>query len=658
MSDDQYSSDPETPPKRQTPTATGNSTPEPVSTSIAAKTESNRPDNESDRGSLGQDASVDGDVGPPTVPPLPTKLPNNNEDDFTEEQNELVAQLLMVCSEESAEACKKALKRHNFNVDMAALELLTPAGEPAVVESTAMANQSQTAPDLDVHFPRLDQSQSRGTDMEETQASTSTSASANTNANSHTQSNFSSSNYQPPSLPNLRQRRNNQSPRPTTSVSASASANLNDNNSRNIQNLSYAAAARARSSETDMVPWLLSKLITIFKLPVSLIFSILTAIFPARVVRSISSLTRAASSSSYSQGTPGSASSSHSQSSSLLNLGSRSNFSPREEVKNSIELLINKHPEYSSFPFFKGDYNEVLSKCKTEVKYLIVYIHVDENDQTDQFLNNLHPFLDNFFKEAAPESLFWTCRLDSREGAKVSSELFISVYPCLALLAPVSSARVSCINQIYEAEEFDKILKSKDDFFGEMVVLLEEKRKRESDIRLRREQEQEYQLASMRDTEKLQKKQEEVKKIELKKQEIQNKKDLVSEAKSEAKKLVEEEVDSCLDGSESSAVDFCKIMVRLPDGSRIEKKFKSDLKIKHVRALIMMNELVTSVEFVIQSQFPSKTYANDDETISSAFNNSKSQLLFIKAAKDESIEENSSSETESSSEEEESSSSE
>ena len=287
---------------------------------------------------------------------------------------------------------------------------------------------------------------------------------------------------------------------------------------------------------------------------------------------------------------------------------SRSDLSPRQEVANSVELLKKDFPIYENINFFQGDYNEALSKCKSQVKYLLVYLHVPEHQETKNFLNDSYENIKKFQETDTDNALVWTCRLDSREGAFVASELFISVFPCLALLAPVSSARVSCINQIYEAKDFDQLLKSKDDFSGELVVLLEEKRKRESDVRLRKEQEQEYEQATLRDAQNMSKKLEEERKVEMKKQEIQDKKDDLASAKAEAMKLIESEVDSQASTSTSSAAATCKVMVRMPDGKRLEKVFGQDLEIRHIRAFILCDEQISSLEFGIQSQFPNKTY--------------------------------------------------
>jgi len=594
MSDDQYSSDPETPPKESKTPPKEN----PSISNIGSLLE-----NESDRGSL-----------------------DDSGDDLTEEQNELLTRLLQVCSDESIDTCKKTLKRHNFNVDSAALELLMPSSTPQSNSATNFPSLSSRAVPTDIPRPQSMDDIVRAQPI-----------SSQNSLNESTDSNFSV----------LQQSENQNIVRQRRNVMSSAQTQSSTSRPR-TNGQSYANIARRanRQSILDRLPiattWILAQILKIVQMPVIALCRLATTVLPESISRPVSNLLLPSA-----RATNGGQAWTIPMNASSI---SRSDLSPRQEVANSVELLKKDFPIYENINFFQGDYNEALSKCKSQVKYLLVYLHVPEHQETKNFLNDSYENIKKFQETDTDNALVWTCRLDSREGAFVASELFISVFPCLALLAPVSSARVSCINQIYEAKDFDQLLKSKDDFSGELVVLLEEKRKRESDVRLRKEQEQEYEQATLRDAQNMSKKLEEERKVEMKKQEIQDKKDDLASAKAEALKLIESEVDSQASNSTSSAAATCKVMVRMPDGKRLEKVFGQDLEIRHIRAFILCDEQISSLEFGIQSQFPNKTYANDQEKISTAFNNAKSQLLFIKSAKDESIEENSSSETESESE--------
>jgi len=283
---------------------------------------------------------------------------------------------------------------------------------------------------------------------------------------------------------------------------------------------------------------------------------------------------------------------------------------------------------------------------------LLLYLHVPEHEDTKTFLESGNSLIKEFIQQN-DEALIWTCRLDTREGAHVANELFIHDFPCLALLAPVSSARVSCIQQInnFSTENnggWKDLLEAKENFTGELVLLKEEKRKRESDIRLRKEQEQEYKKAIEADLERQQVKADAIRKEEEKRKTITDKKNAIALAKEQANEMLEDLPD--LDNVESILTENCgptiKINVRMPNGSTMQKTFLKSCQIKHIRALILTNDQINSINFEIQSRFPNKTFNDKEQNLEDAFGNVKSQLLFIQAARDEALGENSQEEEE------------
>ena len=84
----------------------------------------------------------------------------------------------------------------------------------------------------------------------------------------------------------------------------------------------------------------------------------------------------------------------------------------------------------------------------------------------------------------------------------------------------------------------------------------------------------------------------------------------------------------------------------MPNGSTMQKTFLKSCQIKHIRALILTNDQINSINFEIQSRFPNKTFNDKEQNLEDAFGNVKSQLLFIQAARDEALGENSQEEEE------------
>merc|ERR1711879_946361 len=107
-----------------------------------------------------------------------------------------------------------------------------------------------------------------------------------------------------------------------------------------------------------------------------------------------------------------------------------------------------------------------------------------------------------------------------------------------------------------------------------------------------------------------------------------------------------EEAQALLDGiGNVGDGESIRIVVQMPSGKRIEQAFSQECAIKHIRALILIQEETTALDFKVVSRFPNKTYSEPETLLSTAFNNAKSQLLLVEATKDETIEDDDDEET-------------
>ena len=98
------------------------------------------------------------------------------------------------------------------------------------------------------------------------------------------------------------------------------------------------------------------------------------------------------------------------------------------------------------------------------------------------------------------------------------------------------------------------------------------------------------------------------------------------------------------------------VVIKLPSGARLQHKFSKSAQIKHVRALVLIQEETTAIDFKIHSQFPKKEYDTEEDSLETAFSGSKNMMLMVQSLVDDSInkgddeDEESSSESESSDE--------
>ena len=355
----------------------------------------------------------------------------DNANPITEEQHSILLSLNEICSEETIDTCRRALERNSWNLENAVMELISPEPErqPEPVETPAPPVQSVSR-DAFADFNELT------AEFDEDGHQIDGFIDRVTPANNT-------------STPNLRHRR------PTNQNNT-----LNQRNNAHRRNETYADAIRRNRRQPTIlercINFTLKLFFTTFRLPVTLLQSI-TRFLPQVQSSSITSSSRK---------------------------------SPRQEVISSVELIKSKFPIYDNLNFTRCSYQDVLTKSKSQVRYLLCYLHVEEHEKTDDFLSGLYPKIEKFMEDH--DAILWACRLNSFEGEKASGELLVPGYPTLSLLAPQNAARVNVLMHISGAEHWEKMEEACLNFSGEMTVLKDELRQRLSDQRLRAEQEMEY----------------------------------------------------------------------------------------------------------------------------------------------------------------------
>ncbi len=84
-------------------------------------------------------------------------------------------------------------------------------------------------------------------------------------------------------------------------------------------------------------------------------------------------------------------------------------------------------------PFYLGSYLQVLEEAKKELKFLLVYLHSEEHQDTDRFCRATlaDPRVVDYVGQ---NMLFWGCSVGRPEGYRVSEALRESCYPFLAVI--------------------------------------------------------------------------------------------------------------------------------------------------------------------------------------------------------------------------------
>lgn len=105
---------------------------------------------------------------------------------------------------------------------------------------------------------------------------------------------------------------------------------------------------------------------------------------------------------------------------------------PTENVASFIcdydQTYGSQHPT-----FYVGTYSQALNEAKKELKFVIVYLHGSEHQDTERFCRETlsDPEVIQFIND---NCLFWACSVNSAEGYRVSQSLRENTYPFFAVV--------------------------------------------------------------------------------------------------------------------------------------------------------------------------------------------------------------------------------
>ncbi|KAL5015363.1 hypothetical protein ScPMuIL_009633 [Solemya velum] len=97
-------------------------------------------------------------------------------------------------------------------------------------------------------------------------------------------------------------------------------------------------------------------------------------------------------------------------------------------IRNFEEKHGNGHPV-----FYQGTYSQALNDAKQELRFLLVYLHGDDHQDTPDFCRTVM-CNENVINFINTRMLFWACNTNSPEGYRVSQALRENTYPFLALI--------------------------------------------------------------------------------------------------------------------------------------------------------------------------------------------------------------------------------
>uniref|UniRef100_A0A8C3E679 FAS-associated factor 2 n=1 Tax=Corvus moneduloides TaxID=1196302 RepID=A0A8C3E679_CORMO len=225
--------------------------------------------------------------------------------------------------------------------------------------------------------------------------------------------------------------------------------------------------------------------------------------------------------------------------------------------------------------FYQGTYSQALNDAKRELRFLLVYLHGDDHQDTDEFCRNTL---------CAPEvitlintrMLFWACSTNKPEGYRVSQALRENTYPFLAVIM-LKDRRMTVVGRLEGLIQADDLINQLMFIMdANQTYLVSERLEREerNQTQVLRQQQDEAYLASLRaDQEKERKKKEERERKKKKEEEVQQQK-LAEERRRQTLQEEKERKSECLPPEpHPDDPESVKIIFKLPNDSRVERRF-------------------------------------------------------------------------------------
>nr|CAH0106701.1 unnamed protein product [Daphnia galeata] len=268
------------------------------------------------------------------------------------------------------------------------------------------------------------------------------------------------------------------------------------------------------------------------------------------------------------------------------------------------ETFGDQHPT-----FYPGTYSQVLNEAKKDLKFLLVYLHCNDHQDTNKFCRQTlcNPLVMEFINS---NCLMWACSVNSLEGYRVSQALRENTYPFLAIIVQ-REFRMTVVGRI---EGFigpealvERLRTTISDNEAFLVAARADREERSFNQALRLEQDEAY-LESLRaDQEKEEKKRrerlleeerlKEIREIELAEE---RKKEEMIRRKQEAVNLIPPE-------PAADEAGICRILIRLPRGQKLERRFHRSIHTLRDLYYFILAHPDSPYQFEMATSFPKRT---------------------------------------------------
>ncbi len=313
-------------------------------------------------------------------------------------------------------------------------------------------------------------------------------------------------------------------------------------------------------------------------------------------------------------------------------------FNPLEDVRRFVDEFVRAYlPEggQGQRPNFRPvTYSQVLEEAKRDLKFLLVYLHSPEHQDTGGFCRqtlcsqHLLDFL------SSRQVLLWGCSVESGEGHRVSQAMREGTYPFFAVIV-LRQNRMMMVGRVEGrctaqqlTQRLEEIMQDNEAYVVAARIDREERNLTQS---IRAEQDAAFQETLRQDQEKERKKREAEEERRRQEEDERRLQREEQERRTRIRQLKIELVSEIPEEPDPSHPDALRILIKLPGGQRLERRFLKTQSLKFLYYFVFCHP-DSPDEFDITTNFPKKVLRCKPEEDPESFEDSgieKSTMLFV-----------------------------
>lgn len=279
---------------------------------------------------------------------------------------------------------------------------------------------------------------------------------------------------------------------------------------------------------------------------------------------------------------------------------------PLGDVMRFVEAFDQKYS--SSHPvFYQGTYAQAVNDAKQELRFLLVFLHNENSQDSEEFCRQAlgDPEVVTIVNQ---NMLFWACSVNTGEGYRVSQSMRERTYPFLAIVVVVNGRMtiVARMEGSVDGPELGRRLQTViRDNEACIVAARHDRMERSFNQSLRAQQDVAYQQSLLADQEKERERREARQRQQEAEENHMRRLLEEEEQKEEIERQKQRLLEQIPDEPEVSHPDSVHLVIKLPSGSRLERRFLKTHSLQDLHNFVFCHPSAPD-NFEIATNFPKR----------------------------------------------------